>query len=148
MALDPSFVGHSYPPSAPYLVGREKIREFAKAIGADDAAYLDPAAAAALGYPDVIAPPTFLVSVTMAASRVAIDDPGLGVDFTRVVHGDQRFRYVRPVRAGDSLVCVCVVEEVMNRGGHGILTTRSDVTTESGEPVATVWSRLVIRGED
>ena len=84
----------------------------------------------------------------MAASRVAIDDPGLGVDFSRVVHGDQRFRYVRPVRAGDSLVCVCVVEEVMNRGGHGFLTTRSDVATESGEPVATVWSRLVIRGED
>src|SRR6476620_1977062 len=97
MPLDASLTGKSYPPSPPYLVGREKIREFADAIGAQDAAYRDPAAAIALGYPDVIAPPTFPVLVTTMANQVAIDDPGLGVDFSRVVHADQRFSYVRPV---------------------------------------------------
>ena len=148
MALDPSFIGHTYPPSPAYLVGREKIREFADAIGADDAAYRDPAAAAAMGHPDVIAPPTFPMVVTTLASQVMLDDPALGVDFSRVVHGDQRFSYVRPIRAGDSLVCVCVVEDVMTRGGHGFLTTRTEVATEAGEPVVTAWSRLVIRGED
>jgi acyl dehydratase len=147
MALDPSYVGHTYPPSPPYLVGREKIREFADAIGAQDAAYHDPAAAIALGYPDVIAPPTFPVLVTTLANQAAIDDPALGVDFSRVVHADQRFSYVRPVHAGDSLVCVCVVEEAMTRAGSGFLTTRTDVATESGEAVVTVWSRLVVRVE-
>jgi acyl dehydratase len=147
MALDPSYVGHTYPPSSPYLVGREKIREFADAIGADDAAYRDPAAAAALGYPDVIAPPTFPFMVTTLAGEQVIDYPALGVDYSRVVHGDQRFAYVRPVRAGDSLVCVCVIEESMTRAGHGFLTTRTEVATEAGEPVVTVWSRLVVRGE-
>ncbi len=148
MALDPSFVGRTYPPTEPYLVGREKIREFADAIGADDAAYRDPAAAAALGHAEVIAPPTFPVVVSMAANQVLIDDPALGLDFTRVVHGDQRFAYTRPVRAGDRLVCLSTVEEIMSRGGHDFLTTRTEVATDEGEPVVTVWSRLVVRGEE
>jgi acyl dehydratase len=147
MPLDQSFVGRTYPPTAPYLVGREKIREFARAIGAIDAAHHDPEAARALGYPDVVAPPTFPVVVTMATSRQIVDDPELGVDYSRVVHGDQRFAYTRPVVAGDALVCVNSVDEIISRGGHDFLTTRTEVSTEAGEPVVTVWSKLVVRGE-
>src|SRR5437588_6659633 len=101
MPLDPAYAGHTYPPTAPYLVGREKIREFAEAIGADDPAYLDPEAARALGHPDVIAPPTFPIVLTEAGMRTMIADPGLGLDFSRVLHGEQRFSQTRPVRAGD-----------------------------------------------
>jgi acyl dehydratase len=147
MPLDQSFVGRSWPATPPYLVGREKIREFAAAIGATDAEYHDPEAARAAGYPDVVAPPTFPVVVTMAASRQIIADPALGLDYSRVVHGDQKFAYTRPVVAGDSLVCVNTVDEVTSRGGHDFLTTRTEVTTEAGEPVVTVWSKLVQRGE-
>ena len=147
MPLDQSFVGRSWPPTEPYLVGREKVREFARAIGATDAEYHDPAAAQALGYADVVAPPTFPVVVTMSASRQIIEDPALNLDYTRVVHGDQRFAYARPVVAGDSLVCVNTVEEIISRGGHDFLTTRTDVSTEAGEPVLTAWSKLVQRGE-
>jgi acyl dehydratase len=147
MPLDPSFVGRKYPPTAPYQVGREKIREFATAIGATEAAHHDPEAARALGYADVVAPPTFPVVITMATSREIVDDPELGVDYTRVVHGDQRFAYTRPVVAGDSLVCVNSVDEIVSRGGHDFLTTRTDVLTEAGDPVVTVWSKLVVRGE-
>jgi acyl dehydratase len=147
VALDRSYVGRSLPPTAPYQVGREKIREFATAVGADDPAYHDPAAAAALGYRDVIAPPTFPVVVTMAASQQLVDDPGLGMDYSRVVHGDQRFAYTRPVVAGDELVCVNTVEEITERGGHEFITTRTDVTTAAGDPVVTAWSKLVVRGE-
>src|SRR5690242_1628595 len=105
MALDPSFVGRTYPPTDPYAVGREKVREFADAIGAEDGAFRDVAAAKALGHPDVIAPPTFAVVVASLAGTVLIDDPSLGLDFSRVVHADQRFAYTRPIRAGDRLVC-------------------------------------------
>jgi acyl dehydratase len=147
MSLDPSFVGRTYPPSAPYQVGREKIREFATAIGAEDPAYHDPDVARALGHRDVVAPPTFPVTITMAASRQIIDDPELGIDYSRVVHGDQRFQYTRPVVAGDELVCVNTVEEIVSRGGHSFLTTRTDVSTAAGESVVTVWSKLVVRGE-
>ncbi|MFC6019687.1 MaoC family dehydratase N-terminal domain-containing protein [Plantactinospora solaniradicis] len=147
MSLDPSFVGRTYPPTAPYQVGREKIREFATAIGAEEPAYHDPDAARALGHPDVLAPPTFPMTITMAASRQIVEDPELGIDYSRVVHGDQRFRYTRPVVAGDELVCVNTVEDIVSRGGHGFLTTRTEVSTTAGEPVVTVWSKLVVRGE-
>jgi acyl dehydratase len=145
VTVDASFIGRRYPPTPPYLVSREKIREFADAIGADDAAYRDPAAAAKLGHPDVIAPPTFPVVVSSLAAQALITDPELGLDYSRVVHGDQRFVYVRPVRAGDRLVCVCIVEEVMSRAGNDFLTTRTEVSTDTGEPVVTVTARLVVR---
>ena len=145
MALDPSFAGRRLPPTEPYLVSREKIREFAEAIGADDAAYRDPAAAAKLGYPEVIAPPTFPMVMAGLASQALYADPELGLDFSRVVHADQRFAYTRPVRAGDRLVCVCEVETIMSRAGNEFLTTRIDMATDAGEPVVSVWSRLVVR---
>jgi acyl dehydratase len=147
MALDPSFVGRTYPPTDAYEVGREKIREFARAVGATDPAHTDPAAARALGHPDVVAPPTFPVVLTMSAGAQIIDDPALGIDYSRVVHGDQKFAYTRPVYAGDRLTCVCTVEEITSRGGHDFVTTRTDVATEDGEPVVTAWSKLVVRGE-
>ena len=95
----------------------------------------------------MVAPPTFPFVVTMAASQQIVEDPALGVDYSRVVHGDQRFAYTRPVVAGDELVCVNTVEEITSPGGHDFLTTRTEVTTVAGEPVVTVWSKLVVRGE-
>jgi acyl dehydratase len=148
MAIDTSLAGRTFPPSEPYAVGREKIREFAEAIGATDPAYYDPEAAKALGYPDVVAPPTFPVMLSLVVNREMIDGPALGgTDFSRVIHGDQRFLYVRPVCAGDRLVCVSTVDEIMSRAGHDFLVTRTEIATDSGEPVVTVWCRLVIRGE-
>jgi acyl dehydratase len=148
MPLDQSYIGRSWPPTEPYIVGREKIREFARAIGATEAEYHDPEAARAIGYPDVVAPPTFPTVVTMAANAQIVQDPGLGMDYTRVVHGDQKFSYTRPVVAGDALVCVSTVEDITQRGGHDFITTRADVTTEAGEPVLTAWMKLVQRGEE
>jgi acyl dehydratase len=145
--MDPSLVGRSYPPTAPYPVGREKIREFATAIGATDPAHHDPEAARALGHPDVVAPPTFPVVISERASMGVFTDPELGVDYSRVVHGDQRFRYTRPVVAGDELVCHTTIEEITQRGGHDFLTTRIEIATAAGEPVVTMWSKIVVRGE-
>lgn len=147
MPLNRSCVGRVYPSETPYEVGREKIREFADAIGATELPYRDPQAAQALGHPDVIAPPTFPIVLTMAANQRLFDDPDLGLDFSRVVHGDQRFRYERPIVAGDSLLCTCVLEDVTSRGGHDFITARSEVRCDQGELVVTVWSKLVVRGE-
>jgi len=143
VATDPSLIGRLYVLPEPYLVGREKIREFADAIGAADAVYRDPAAAAALGHPDVIAPPTFPVMISVKAAQPFFDD--IQLDLSRVVHGDQRFAYTRPVRAGDRLVASCQVEEIMARAGNEFLTTRVDITTDTGDPVVAVWARLVVR---
>ena len=148
MALDASYAGRSYPPTAPYEVGVEKIREFATAIGDRNPAFHDRAAAAALGHPDVIAPPTFPFVLTFGASRVVIDDPELGIDYSRVVHGEQRFVHARPVRAGDALATTVTIESVRSAGGHDMVTTRSDVHAADGQLVVTAYSTLVVRGAE
>jgi acyl dehydratase len=147
MALNMDYEGRTFPPTEPYRVGREKIREFVEAIGATDTAYVDPAAARALGHPDVIAPPTFPIVITMPIARLISDDPALGFDYARMVHGDQRFSYVRPIVAGDELVCVTRIEKLSSRAGLDSVALRADIATTAGEPVATAWSKLVARGE-
>ena len=146
MALNQDYLGKVYPASEPYQVGREKIREFAIAIGDLNPAFHDVAAAQALGHRDVIAPPTFAFVVSMRASAVAMFDPGLGLDYSRVVHGEQRFAYVRPVTAGDDLVVVTTIENIRVAAGNDILTTRADISTVDGEPVVTTWAVTVARG--
>jgi acyl dehydratase len=147
MAIDPAHTGRSYPATPPYDVGVEKIREFADAIGDPNPAYRDSAAARALGHPDVIAPPTFPFVLTFKASRAIINDPELGIDYSRVVHGEERFTYSRPVHAGDSLTVEVTIDSIRSAGGHDMVTSRSEVSTTDGEHVVTALSTLVIRGE-
>lgn len=146
MPLDQSFVGRSYPPSAVYEVGREKIREFVDAIGDTDPVHRDRDAARAAGHADVIAPPTFAIVVTMRADAVLVTDPELGLDFSRVVHREQSFVHHRPVRAGDRLVCTVHVDSIRTAAGSDVLGTRTEVATEDGEAVLTANAVIVARG--
>src|SRR5579875_3685352 len=106
MPVSEQFAGRVYPPTAPYEVGREKIREFADAVNDPNPLYRDREAARAAGYDDVIAPPTFPIVLTLRAGHQVIMDPDLGIDYSRVVHGEQRFVHARPVVAGDALQVV------------------------------------------
>ena len=146
MAVNAEFTGRSYPPTAPYSVGREKIREFAEAVGAVDAAHVDPAVARARGYRDVIAPPTFAVLIAQQCDRQFIADPEAGIDFSRLVHGEQRFVHHRPITAGDEIVGVLTVDSVKSAGGNSMVTTRTELSTVEGERVCTATSTVVIRG--
>jgi|NGEPerStandDraft_6_1074524.scaffolds.fasta_scaffold134734_3 acyl dehydratase len=147
MALNRDFIGRRYPASAPYEVGREKIREFATAIGDANPAYLDADAARALGYPDVIAPPTFLTVLTFRFfDESPTVDPELGLDYSLIVHGEQRFVHHRPVQAGDRLAVTTRIAEIRDAGRNELMTTESEVTTVEGDPVATIYGTLVSRG--
>ncbi|MFD4175130.1 MULTISPECIES: MaoC family dehydratase N-terminal domain-containing protein [Streptomyces] len=148
MALDQSFVGRTYPPTPAYEVGREKIREFAEAVGDSHPAYVDAEAARALGHADVIAPPTFVFSITYRAAGEVVQDPQLGLDYSRVVHGDQKFSYVRPVRAGDRLTVTSTIEGIKSLAGNDILDIRGDVHDEAGELVVTTLMKLVARAAE
>ncbi len=145
MAINPDLVGRTYPPSPVYQVAREKVREFARAIGEPSPLSVDVDAARAAGYPDLVAPPTFAIIISFEAGRQAAFDPELGLDYTRVVHGEQSFEYTRPIVAGDELVCTASIHAVREAAGNEILTTRGDITTVSGEPVCTTYSVLVSR---
>ena len=148
MVLNPDFIGKAYPPSDPYLVGREKIREFAVAIGDPNPVFHDVAAAQALGYPDLVAPPTFAIALSMKASMAAVRDPELGLDYSRVVHGEQRFTYARPIVAGDELVTTVVIDNVRSMAGNDLVTTTAHLSTVAGEQVATATALIVSRGQD
>lgn len=146
MALNLEFVGRVYPPSPAYVVGREKIREFATAIGDLNPACHDVAAARALGYADLVAPPTFAVVIAMKAATAAVKDPALGLDYSRVVHGEQRFSFVRPIVAGDQLQVTVTIEALRTMAGNDMVTTRGDIATLDGEAVASATSLLIARG--
>ncbi|GAA3057299.1 hypothetical protein VR41_13410 [Streptomyces sp. NRRL B-1568] len=148
MALDQSFVGRTYPATDPYEVGREKIREFAEAVGDANPVYTDPEAAKALGHPDVIAPPTFVFAITFKAAGQVIQDPQLGLDYNRVVHGDQKFAYTRPVRAGDRLTVTSRIESVKSLAGNDVLSVRGEVHDQDGEHVVTAHTTLVARAAE
>jgi acyl dehydratase len=147
MALDRALVGRSYPPSAVYEVGRAKIAEFAAAVGALDPVHTDPATARAAGHPDVIAPPTFAIVVSLEAAMAVLADPDVALDYGRVVHGEQKFTHHRPIRAGDRLVATTTIAAARTVAGNDLLTARVDLATEDGEAVCTSTSMLVARGE-
>ena len=146
MAANKDYAGRSFPATQPYEVSRVKIAEFANAIGDPNPVYRDRDAAVAAGYPDVIAPPTFPIVVTMGASGQAIADPGLGINYALVVHGEQRFSYARPLRAGDVVTAQSTIETIKTLGRNTVMTTRTEVRTVAGEPVCTAFSTLVERG--
>lgn len=146
--VNPEIQGRVYPPTAPYLVGREKVREFARAVRSESPLHSDPEAARAAGYADVIAPPTFAVTVQEATLAQLLADPEANVDFTRVVHGDQRFTYSRPIVAGDELTATLTIAAVKQLGGHSMVTASSAIVDAQGEHVVTAISTLVVRGEE
>lgn len=146
--VNPAIQGRAYPPTEPYLVGREKVREFARAVFATNPINLDPEAARAAGHADVVAPPTFPIVVQERTLAQLLDDPDAGIDFGRVVHGDQRFEYSRPIVAGDELTAQLTVTEVKTLGGNSMVTAATAISDASGQHVVTTTSTLVVRGED
>jgi acyl dehydratase len=144
--INTAYVGKALPPTPPYRVGREKIREFALAIGDAAPVCLDVDAARAAGYPDVIAPPTFSVTFTMPAIEAFLRDPAFGWDYSRMVHGDQSITLHRPIYAGDDLVTTIHVEDLTTRAGSHMLTLRCEVADAEGAPVATTRALLVTQG--
>jgi acyl dehydratase len=148
VAVNEDYLGRTFPPTEPYEVSRVKIADFAEAIGDGNPLYHDRAAAQAAGYPDVIAPPTFPIVVTMAASRAAVGDPGLGLNYAMVVHGEQRFTYSRPLYAGDVVTAQSTISGIRNVGSLSMVTTETVIQTVDGEHVCTGYGTLVERGAE
>ena len=146
MAVNPDFVGRSYPPSGPHVVDAALIAAFAAAVGSTDPVHTDPGAARAAGYEDVVAPPTMAVRFSQESERAYVGDPEAGIDFSRVVHGEQRFVHHRPITAGDEVVGTTTVDAVRSAGGHAMVTTRTELATTAGEALSTSTSTIVVRG--
>jgi acyl dehydratase len=146
MAVNREFAGRTFPASEPYEVSRIKIAEFATAIGDQNPLFRDRAAAQAAGHPDVIAPPTFAIVISVAGSGAALADPGLGLNYAMVVHGEQRFSYTRPITAGDVVTAQVTISDIRDAGRNVMITTSTEIRTLGGELVCTAESTIVERG--
>ena len=147
MALNTDYVGRVFGPTEPYEVSRVKIADFANAIGEPSELCRDREAAQKAGYPDVIAPPTFAIVISMASTAQVSSEPGLGLDYSMVVHGEQSFSYARPLHAGDVVVATSTVESIRAVGGMTMMVTSTDISTVDGEHVCTAKSTIVERGK-
>ena len=144
MPVNPELVGRDFPPTTPYLVGREKVREFARAVFADDPQHTDITAAQALGYADVVAPPTFAIVVTDATLQQLLGEPDAGIVLQNVLHAEQKFRYSRPIVAGDELTAKLSVTGLRAMGAAAMVTSESEITDAAGDHVVTTTTILLV----
>lgn len=143
MAVSTAAVGKSYPATV-YAVGREKVREYALAVGETEPLYLDVEAARAAGYADVVAPPMFAAVYSAPALGPALLDPEVGIDFGRMVHGGQVFRWGPLVVAGDEIATVVTVKSIEERAGNGFFVFESVSTDQNRHTVCVgTWTNIV-----
>ncbi|MDO5051882.1 MAG: MaoC family dehydratase N-terminal domain-containing protein [Pseudoclavibacter sp.] len=145
MSVHQDFAGRRYRLPEPYLVGREHLRSFARAVFASSPVHLDPAAARAAGYPDLVAPATFPAVLQDMGLQLFLADSG--IELSHIVHGEQAFEYTRPVVAGDELHTELLITSVKPLGGNAMIGADAIVTDARGEHVVTARATLVVRGE-
>jgi acyl dehydratase len=145
MAVSTEAIGKTYP-AAVYAVGREKVREYAAAVGETNPLYFDVDAARAAGYADVVAPPMFAVVYAGQAITPALFDPEVGIDFPNMLHAGQEFAWGPVVVAGDEITTTTTVKDISERGGMGFYEFETESRNERGETVCTGLWRQIVRG--
>lgn len=146
--MNSELVGREFPPTPPYLVGREKVREFARAVFADAPLHTDVDAARALGYADVVAPPTFAMVVQDLTLQQLLSEPDSGIVLARTIHAEQRFSYARPIVAGDELTGRLKVTGIRTMAGNAMITSEAEITDADGEHVVTATSVLLVGSDE
>ncbi len=146
MAVNTDVIGKDFP-STTYAVCREKIREYALAVGETDPLHLDVGAARAAGHDDVVAPPMFAVVYSLPAIAPALFDPEVGINFALMVHGGQEFTWGPLVVAGDEIRTAAKLVDVTERAGKGFYVFESSSTNQRGETVCVgKWTNIVREG--
>lgn len=145
MTVNTEAIGKTYPPLL-YAVGREKIREFANAVGETDPLHLDLDAARAAGYADLVAPPMFAVVFGLPALVPVMFDPELAINFAMLVHGGQEFVWGPLVVAGDEITTTVTIKDISERGGMGFYIFESSSLNQRDETVVTATWTNIVRG--
>jgi acyl dehydratase len=143
MAVETKAIGKRFDPAV-YAVGREKVKEYALAVGETNPLYLDQEAARAAGYADVVAPPMFAVVYSAPAMGPAIFDPDVAMNFALMVHGGQEFRWGKPVVAGDEITTTVTVKDISARDGMAFYVFESESSNQDGDHVCVgTWTNIV-----
>src|SRR5438874_2220164 len=145
MAASAQAIGKSYPPVV-YAVGREKVREYASAVGETNPLHFDVEAARTAGHADVVAPPMFAVVYSGRAVAPGLFDPEVGIDFARMLHAGQEFAWGPVVVAGDEITTTASVKDISERGGMNFFVFESVSENQDGERVCTATWTQIVRG--
>jgi acyl dehydratase len=145
MPLNHDLKGKRYQP-VEFVVDRDQVIRFCDAIGEDNPLFRDAAAAKEAGYDEQLAPPTFVTTVQIQTSGQAVVDPELGLDYSRVVHGEQSYEYGRPALVGESLTAFPRIADIYSKGPNEYLVLETEVRDRGGRTVVTGRSVLLSRG--
>jgi acyl dehydratase len=145
MTLNRSVIGREVR-LEPVTVDREAVIPFARALWFSDGIHTDVDHARRAGHPDVVAPPTFVVALSAPAAHAVLDDPELGLDYTRVVHGEQAIELVADIHAGDTLVLTTRLIDIRVAGRHELVVTETKLARPDGRVPCTLRSVTVSRG--
>ena len=145
MALNQSLKGKEYQ-EVSFTLDRDRVTQFADAIGEDDPIYRDPAAARDAGFPEQVAPPTFATVLQIMTSGQAVVDPELGLDYSRVVHGEQEYEWRRPLVVGDVLKATPRIADIYAKKSNEFLVVEADIKDQKGDTVVISRSTLISRG--
>jgi acyl dehydratase len=143
MPVNTQAIGKTYEPVV-YAVGREKIKEYARAVGETNPVHLDVDAARAAGFADVVAPPMFAVVYCAPSVGPLIFDPDIGINFAMMVHGGQVFEWGPLVVAGDEITTTTTVKDISEKDGRGYYVFESTSQNQRGEQVCRgTWTNIV-----
>jgi len=143
LALKTDAVGKEWPATT-YQVGREKIKEYAAALGIEHPVHFDVEAARAAGFRDVVAPPMFVVVYSGPALGPALFDPEVEMNFAAMVHGGQEFAWGEPVCSGDEIATEAKCLSIEEKGGMGFYVFETVSTNQDGaEVVRGTWTNIV-----
>jgi acyl dehydratase len=146
MAIKTELKGKKHPPFE-YEVGREKIREYAWAVGETNQVHFEPDAARAAGFGNVVAPPMFCVVYSARAMGPAILDPELGINLALMVHGSQEFEWGEPVVAGDTITTSVTIKDLYEKDGKEFYVWESESKNQDGaRTVKGTWTNIVRTG--
>ena len=148
MSLSSNIVGMHFRYPDHYIVGREKIREYAVAVKNDDSWFYDETAAAELGYDGLVAPLTFISVFGYQAQSAFFANANVGIQHAKIVQVDQVLKFLRPIKAGDRLYCDVYVDSVRQAHGTDIIVTKNIITNEAGEVVQETYTTLAGRSDD
>jgi acyl dehydratase len=145
MGLNQELKGKEYQ-EVDFVVDRDRVLQFADAIGEDDPIFRDPEAGRSAGYHEQLTPPTFVTVMQIMTSGQVVMDQELGLNYALVVHGEQEYEWHRPVRVGDKLKATPRIADIYARGPNEFLVIEAEIRDESGETVVVARSTLLSRG--
>jgi len=148
VSLSSNIVGMHFRYPDHYIVGREKIREYAVAVKNDDSWFYDETAAAELGYDGLVAPLTFISVFGYQAQSAFFANANVGIQHAKIVQVDQVLKFLRPIKAGDRLYCDVYVDSVRQAHGTDIIVTKNIVTNEKGDVVQETYTTLAGRASE